>query len=424
MLKIMKVLITGLMLFGLYACGVSKEREETVQLIWWGGIYNQTFAGKLINKYNGTNPEIKVSLITPVDYWMKLQTMIAGGTPPDIFLLNPSQAYELADRGALLSLDDYKTDPAYISFRESVWKALKNELIYKGRLYAIPIWTNSIGMFYNKDLFDKAGVEYPTKDWTFEELLEKAKLLTIDIDNDGRIDQYGFGGFPLSVLPWSLDMLIKTFGGELYSEDMKKCLIDTPEAVEAVKWAMELVTKYHVAPTPSEVTSRGVVSASGPDLFQMGKVAIVYWGRWYLDTLSKKPDLRWAVAPYPRGKRKVMYQEARYLGISSKTRFPKASWEFVKFVVSENGQKLLSLDRTDIPVRRSVAYSPELLNYAGREDANRVFLEMLEYAEIPSYLLGKGEWLDFARMKLELALLGKISVEEACREIAREFEKK
>lgn len=84
----------------------------------------------------------------------------------------------------------------------------------------------------------------------------------------------------------------------------------------------------------------------------------------------------------------------------------------------------MSLDRTDIPVLRSMTYSPEFLNYAGREDANRVFLEMVEYSEVPHYLPGKGEWLEFARMKLELALLGKLSVEEACREIAKEFERK
>jgi len=78
--------------------------------------------------------------------------------------------------------------------------------------------------------------------------------------------------------------------------------------------------------------------------------------------------------------------------------------------------------RTEIPVLRSVANMPKFLNYAGREDATKVFLGMLEYAEIPHYLPGKEEWRSFARMKLELALLEKISVEEACQEIAKDYE--
>jgi len=82
-------------------------------------------------------------------------------------------------------------------------------------------------------------------------------------------------------------MLINVFGGELYSKDMRKCLIDTPKSIAAVKWTVGLVNKYHVAPKPSEVSaSKGVVSAGGTDLFQMGKVAMVYWGRWYLAMLS------------------------------------------------------------------------------------------------------------------------------------------
>lgn len=425
MLKTVRILAVCFMLLSLYSCAIKEKKEKTVQLIWWGDIYNASLAQKLVRKYNETSPEIKVSLITVSrNYWTKLQTMIAGGTSPDIFLLDPAQVYELADRGGLLSLDNFKKDTAYVDFQKDVWTSLENEFTYKGYLYAIPIWTNTIGIFYNKDLFDKAGVEYPGKDWTFDELLEKAKLLTLDINNDGKIDQFGFGGFPLRVGPWNTDILIKAFGGEPYSNDLKKCLMDTPEAIEAVRWAVDLINKYHVAPTPSEVSSgKRVVDASGMDLFRMGKVAMVFWGRWYLDILPESSNFRWAAAPYPRGKKRVMFQEARCLGISSATKLPEASWDFVKFVMSEDGQKILSMDRTDIPVLRSVAYSPEFLNYAGREDVNRVFLEMMEYAEIPVYLPGKGEWRDFAKVKLDLVVLGNLSVEEASRQIAREFEK-
>lgn len=422
-MKTIMILVGCFMLLCSVSCETKKEQEKTVQLIWWGDIYNDGFARKLVQRYNEISPETKVSLITAQDYWIKLQTMIAGGTSPDIFLLHSAEVYELADKGALLSLDDYKKDSAYTNFQKDTWGSLRDQITYKDHLYAIPIWTNSIGIFYNKDLFDKAGVEYPSNGWTFDELLEKAKLLTLDTDNDGKIDQYGFGGFRILVDTWYLEMLIKAFGGELYSKDMKKCLIDTPGAIEAVRWAVELMTKHHVSPTPSDTTMKAVVSIGDIDLFQMRKVAMVYWGRWYIDVLSKKPDLRWGVAPYPNGKKKVMFSVPIYLGISSATKIPEASWKFVKFVMGEHGQKILSLGRTDISVLRSVSNSPEFLNYAGREDANKIFLDMLEYSETPVYLSGTVEWKQFAELKFDLVVLGKLSVEEACRQIAREFEK-
>ncbi len=424
MLRTIRIALICFLLICIVSCGSKKEQEETIQLIWWGDIYNRAFATKLVETYNKRNPVIKISLITPQDYWVKLQTMLAGGTAPDVFLLVNPWTYELADKEVLLPLDDYKKEPTFNAFQNSVWESLKDGFSYEGHLYAIPIWTCSVGIFYNKGLFDKAGLEYPSKDWDLEELLEKAKRLTIDADGDGRIDQFGFGGIPMRLEPIDIYMLIKAFGGELYSDDLKRCFINTPEAISAVKWAVELITKHHVSPSPSEVSSGyRVVSASGPDMFQMGKVAMVFWGRWYLDILSKGgANINWGIAPYPKGKEKVMFEDSAYLGISSKTKHPQECWEFIKFVISEEGQRMVALDRTDIPVLRNVAYSQDFLNYMGREDANKVFLEMLEYSETPAYILGTGSWEKSAEDKLTLVVLGKLGLEEACAQIAREFQ--
>ena len=112
-MKIVKVLFLIFVMIGLSSCG-GQKKEGAVKLIWWGDIYNRNFARKLVEAYNKTNPATKVSLVTPTgNYWVKLQTMIAGGTAPDVSLLLPTQVYELADKGALLSLNDYRTDPAY-----------------------------------------------------------------------------------------------------------------------------------------------------------------------------------------------------------------------------------------------------------------------------------------------------------------------
>ncbi|MFH1903660.1 MAG: sugar ABC transporter substrate-binding protein [Candidatus Omnitrophota bacterium] len=405
-------------------CG-RKVAPLSIKVMWWGDIYNQAFAQKLVEAYNKSGPSIKVSLYAPPgDYWSKLLTMLAGDTAPDVILLNPPQVNELANKGSLLPLDNFKKDPAFIAFQNDTWKSLRGQFSCNGHLYAMPIWTSSIGIFYNKQLFDEAGVPYPSKNWDFEELLEKAKSLTTDTNGDGRIDRFGFGGFPLNLSEWNLYMLIEAFGGKMYSRDYKKCLIDSPESIAAVKWAIELSTKYRVAPNFTEISAGNpVVSAGGPDLFQGGKVAMVFWGRWYLDALSKNKNLKWGVAPYPHGKRKIMFQVPIYLGIYSKTKYPQECWEFVKFVTGKEGQRKLALERTDIPVLRSAASSSEFLKYAGREDVNRLFLEMLDYAELPTYIPGEDQWKKFAQDKITLVVLGKMDLQKACREIAQDYQK-
>lgn len=412
---------------GLFFVGCVKKSptERGITLMWWGDRYNRAFAQKLVDIYNGKNPEIKIKLFTSTNYESKLLSMCAGGMPPDIMLISAGKHLEYASKEIFLALDKYENNPDVETLKKDMWPYIWDDCRYKGKLYTVPIWTNSIGIFYNKTLFDNAGVSYPTSDWTFDDLFDKAKRLTFDFDGDGRIDQFGFSGIPLFVSSWNLDMLTQAFGGHFYSEDGRSCLIDSKEAIEAIQWAIDLMNKHHICPTTVEVET-GVTSASGSgeDYFRAGKVAMVYWGRWYIDTLRKKsPSLNWAVAPYPKGKKKVMYQIVVYLAISSKTKYPDECWEFLKFMIGKEGQRLITNDRSDMPILKSMAYSKEFLNYSSRPDANKVFIDMLEYARIPKFILGSTEWQCRAKDRLELVALGKLSLKEAAKKIAEEYKK-
>jgi len=423
-LKLLWMIFLSVLLFS--GCSISKEKEKTITVMWWGDIYNRAFAQKVIDRYNGKNPAVKVKLLAIEQaggaYESKILTMSAAGISPDIILVTSGKGTDYASKEIFLSLDRYKTDPEFTAIKKDMWTNILDGCRYNGKLYYVPIWTNSIGIFYNKALFDKAGVPYPTSDWDFDELLDKAKRLTFDFNNDGRIDQFGFGGFPLSFGKWEIPMLIEAFGGHLYSEDGEECLINTPEAIRAIQWAIDLSVKHHVCPTFQEIRSGGnIASLSGQDYFRTGKVAMIFWGRWYLDTLRQSKNLDWAVAPYPRGDKKVMFQSPVCLAISSKTKHPDECWNFLKFVMGKEGQTLISQNRSDIPVVKSMAYSQDFLNYSERPDANKIFLEMLEYAEPARLIVGTTEWEKNARDKFELAVFGKMSFEEACNQIAKEY---
>lgn len=419
------VVLLALLVSG--GCGVARSRERAITLMWWGDLYNRAFAQKLVDAYNAENPAVKVKLlaIEQGGYESKLLSMSAAGIPPDIMLISAGKHLEYAAKGIFLPLDKYAAHPDFESLEKDMWPNIWEGCRHDGKLYTVPIWTNSIGIFYNRGLFDKAGVSYPEGDWTFDDLLNKSQKLTLDFDKDGRIDQYGFGGIPLSLDPWNLDMLVESFGGHIYSQDGKHCLIGRKEAVEAIHWAIDIRNKYHISPTTREVRSNGITaaSASGEDYFRTGRMAMVFWGRWYLNALRNAKDIDWAVADYPRDKRRVMYQIPVYLAIASRTKHPDQCWQFIQYVLGEKGQRLLSQERAEIPVRRSIAYSPECVNYAARPDANKVFLSMLEYARLPRFVLGSAEWQENAMDKLDLAVMGSVSVEEACAEIAKEYER-
>src|ERR1051325_4721750 len=118
-----------------------------------------------------------------------------------------------------------------------------------GKLYGLPSDFSTIVMFYNQDLFDKYGVEYPREDWTWSDYLDKARQLTRDTDGDGHTDIWGtmntnaYNRWPAWV--WMN-------GGELFTPDNKICTLDDPKCIEGLRFYLDLSCKHHVAPTPAQ----------------------------------------------------------------------------------------------------------------------------------------------------------------------------
>ena len=117
-------------------------------------------------------------------------------------------------------------------------KAARYPSMETGDLYAMPYAFVMSVLHYNKDMFDAAGVAYPTDDWTWDELLEAAKALTKDFDGDGKIDQWGLYFKPDYYV---LDAMIYAFGGRVLSEDLTQVMLDSDEAEAAVQFLVDLM---------------------------------------------------------------------------------------------------------------------------------------------------------------------------------------
>jgi len=420
-LKRSMIMLILLLLSVVLFSGCNAQNKNEITVMWWGDVYNYNFARKLVDAYNDTNPDKPAKLITANQgqYTYKLLAMAASKTLPDVVLVTTSDVYNMGSRGALLPLNKYTDKAEFTKIKKEMWPSLMEGFNIKGQQLAVPIWTWTPGVYYNKDIFDAAKVPYPSRNWTFNEFEEKSKRLVKK--ENGKIKVYAYGNF-LGLTDHLLLSYLYTHGGSLYTDDYKKCLINAPASVAALKSFAKLSLKYHTTPTASEAAGMGN-SRVNADLFQSGSIAMRIAGRDYMDVLRQRggAGFRWGAAAMPAGDKPFFFMLASSLAVSADSKHPDAAWKFISFVSSEKGQKLITTNRSDVTIFKKWTYGKDFLNYQGRPDVNIVFRDMLSEAVPMPYRIGDDEWKARARDYLSLVELGQMNIEEACDRIAAAF---
>jgi multiple sugar transport system substrate-binding protein len=237
-----------------------------------------------------------------------------------------------------------------------------------GHIYAIPRDVAPFAcVFYNKDLFDEAGLSYPTDDWTWDDMLAKAQAL-VKRDATGRIVQYGFYG-------WAWQNFIYGNGGALV-DDVKKPAItrlDDPLSIEGLQFYSDLINKYQVMPTPVALANLGM----GVDLmFSSGRLAMFLSGIWETPLL-RNYHFRWDVAMFPKnakGIRSFGSGGSGYVVLKS-SKHKKEAWEVVKALAGPLGQIQLAERGLAQPALRSVAESRHWATHPGLPENKKMLNE-------------------------------------------------
>ncbi len=316
--------------------------------------------------YERNHPDVRVvvSSFPGESYLQKLLPAMQAGAAGDVVLLHWSMISEVASKGALMPLEDRVAADAYDV--ADFFAGSMAPYTYDSHLCALPLRGSTMVLYYNKDLFDAAGVAYPHDDWTRDDFLAAAQRLTVH--EDGRVVQIGC--VPEEPTSW-----IHSAGGSYASDDLSELRFTDPRTLDALQFYADLRNVHRV--TPANMGGDGQ-DPTGVNIFDSGRVAMLISGPWELATFSHIRKFRWDVAMFPKGPEG---RQTRYAGIGfgiwSGTSKPDAAWDLVKYICSAESSRLTSQFPTDIPARRSVAYSRDFLKPQYAWDMH-VFLRAME----------------------------------------------
>lgn len=271
----------------------AKPAEKvTIRLTTWAGAGEAAELQQILDRINAENTDFQiVHEPAPDDYYTKVQTTLAGGTAADLIWLSQEWIANLASKGALLDITDYlKNDSSPAAQLDDYFADVLKTAAYEGRYYGLPWIAQPVVLYYNKALFDSAGLAYPDESWTWDTFKEAAKTLTKDLDGDGRNDQWGFtlNGWPPP------QMFIWQAGGEVVSNDLKSSPVDSPEAIKALEFYQEMIYGDVYAPPQATIQEQGF-----GEMFKAGKIAMFMGGA--ADDLDRVEGLDVGVAPVPAG---------------------------------------------------------------------------------------------------------------------------
>jgi len=370
----------------LSACGgkTPTSSNAKISMMMWGDPAELDVWNKIVADFQAATPGTTVSVeVSDWDsYWTKLKTLLAANTPPDVFAIDAPYYLDYQSKGTLLHLQPYiDADPTVLN---GIYPQTLLAYQTPSGYYGIPRDFQTIVLFYNKDMFDAAGLPYPTASMTWEELRTTAKQLTKDLNGDGKIEQYGFTFDMWDMEPgWS--EALWSYGGDIISADHTQTLIGSPEARQA--WQL----LYDMTFVDKSVPDANTSGQYGGDLFLAGVAAMMPMGHWAVPSYSEA-GFKWDVVPMPSGPagRVTSVNSAGFV-IANGSKHPDASWQFLKFVLSSAAQTRLAELGFACPVLQSVAESAAFLQQATPIN-HQIFLDALAYAHMKPVFRGYDEW--------------------------------
>jgi multiple sugar transport system substrate-binding protein len=419
--KSLSLIVIAVMFMALFvSCGKKASSGVTLRCAFWGDTSEIEVITNSVERFKKNNPgiEVKLERLPAGDpYTEKILTEIAGGNPPDVMFCNAERFYVYAVKGILLPLSSYVARDKFPV--ERFYKRIIEKFSINGELYVLPRDVAPVCVvFYNKDMFDAAGLPYPKNDWNWNDLVRYGKEMTKK-NSDGS-STFGFTD------DWSIwDTFVLSNGGK-YVDDIKnptRCLLDSPEAVGGLRFRQDLIYKYKIMPSPSQLTAMGGVGSS--DLFINGKTAMFFSGIWKTPFFRKITKFRWDAAIFPKavGKKNGFLTSGGGYSVLKSSKHPEEAWKLLTYLSGEEGQKELARTGLAQPAMLDIAKSKDFLD--GQPPASKDFL--LNAAEIGDFQPDSVKWQEALSSYLYPALdkvwMGEKDIETIMKTAVKEINK-
>lgn len=384
----------AVVLSGCSASGSGDEGPVTItysNFISNGG--NEDNLKKIVAAFEKENPNITVDVTTLpyADYGTALQTDLAAGTESDVFDIEYANYAQYQANGVLA--------PITVANPKAYKQSLLDAYATDGTQYALPSSFSDVVLYYNKDLFDKAGVAYPTADWTWADEKAAAEKLT---DKAA-----GIWGDHQPVSFYEFYKVLAQNGGKFLSDDGTKVAFNTPAGIEAAHWLVD--KSGTVMPTIEQ--GQGTADFD-TNLFKDGKLAMMHTGIWVFGAVADVPN--WDIAVEPGNTQKAAAVFSNALGVSANSKHQDAAGKWAEFLSSSDTTVTTRLDAGwELPPISDDAKLKTYLDKGAPANRQAVFDSLDDIALPPVVATGQTEMQDIMTEELVEAQSGRKSVEDA-----------
>jgi multiple sugar transport system substrate-binding protein len=320
-----RVMVLVLALLALLTVSFAAAQDDQVELTlagWSSSPAEDAALQESVDAFMEANPNINVTIQYPPDYVTAMQSAFASGDYPNVFYVESFKLPDWAEAGVLAPAEGNVED------EEGIFPSLRNSFTYNGTFYCPPKDFSTLALFYNKDMFDAAGLEYPNADWTWDDLRAAAEALTTTNEAGDQV----VGIILPPELPRWLPFLYQA-GGAMFNEDMSETTINSDQAAEALNYYVNLRLDGFGA-EPSAVDA-----GWGGEAFGEGRAAMAMEGNWAIQFLADNyPDLNWGITELPAGPGgEATMAFTVCLGVAADNEHPEESWALVNWLTGPEG---------------------------------------------------------------------------------------
>jgi multiple sugar transport system substrate-binding protein len=389
--------------------GCSQAGQNKISFMVFGDPAELAAYQTLVDAFQTRYPDIEVELrhvASQGDYQKQLVTAFSAGAEPDVMLINYRRFLQFAAPGGLEAVGPYLDQSEVVHAADFYPQALE-AFQWDGKTWCVPQNISSLVVYYNRALFDAAGMAYPKAGWTWDDFLNTARALTRDLDGDHQIDQYGAG---ISPELFRLAVFIWQNGGDLVDDLQKptRLTLDSPEALDAFQWFVDLQLSEHVVPDAA-----GEQTESSEDRFMNGRTAMFFNSRKGVPTYRTISALNWDVAPLPVGVSAagILHSDAYCMSAGAEDK--ESAWTLIEFANSVEGQTIMAGTGRTVPSLIRVAESPAFLDPQQLPASSQVFLDAIPLLRRVPLLPRWPTIEEAASSEIERAFYGQVTVQEA-----------